>query len=899
MTNDLLSLKLTRMPLCIPTKNRAPIYGLFQRPEATHTPLFVVILSLLLQPCVSVAEQQHPLVVCVAESSGNNWDCSRAANSNSVQKGRAPRTIAAKALTEPSARKTGLSVGQTEWVNIEEMTATEIETHNRACCGAFIDRSGINKSAGNDPSKANTTFSAKDGLMQQNTTTIELLGEVTVTQGYRTIINSDKNASTVINQESETIALTGDVSIREPGLLMRGMSANIDSKTQTNTIRNATYVMHETGANGRADQIKYEKDLNLITLDNAEFSRCEPEEPFWSIHAERLTLNEALGQGTATAMSLRIKKIPIFYYPYKMKFPINDTRMSGFLPATVGSTRNNGTDIEVPYYLNLAPHYDATFSPRFISDRGAMLGTEARYLSENSMNTLNLSYLGQDKLSKQEGNTENRWFVGLDHRGRLGPFISFIDFNSVSDRNYFYDFSNSGLNTASETNLNQQAALALNGNWGDARLNFQRFQIIDPFVSALDINKPYDRLPQLTFNLKSSQTAGFSLSMNTEFTAFDRKLNETMLSPDQLEAGALVRGSRLTAEPEIAWSREKAGSFIRTKARYLFKNYDLTGQAKHTEKTESFGVPVYSVDAGLIFERSTRDEFRQTIEPRVYYLYSGYQDQRHLPLFDSSELSFSFPQLFRDERFSGGDRVSDSDQLTTAVTSRIIDPNGREKARVSLGRIEYFKERKVDLENPLGNWVPRYSLKSSSSAIAGEFSLNFRSNWKFRSEFQWNETLRGFDEARASLRYQDQDLRVFNLNYRVRTFYDPKKTGVVLDPTWASLSQRLGPRIEQSDVSIAWPLSSKWKILGRWNYDHSNSRNLERFAGIEYTNCCSVVRLVAREWVDENALLIPNLKPNNGIFVQVTLNGLGNLTGGGLNNLLLEGIRGFKDQRQR
>ena len=195
-----------------------------------------------------------------------------------------------------------------------------------------------------------------------------------------------------------------------------------------------------------------------------------------------------------------------------------------------------------------------------------MLCTEARYLSENSMNTLNLSYLGQDKLSKQEGNTENRWFVGLDHSGRLGPFISFIYFNSVSDRNYFYDFSNSGLNTASETNLNQQAALALNGNWGDARLNFQRFQIIDPFVSALDINKPYDRLPQLTFNLKSSQTAGFNLSMNTEFTAFDRKLNETMLSPDQLEAGALVRGSRLTAEPEIAWSIEKAGSFIRTKA---------------------------------------------------------------------------------------------------------------------------------------------------------------------------------------------------------------------------------------------------------------------------------------------------------------------------------------------
>ncbi|MDG1951998.1 MAG: LPS assembly protein LptD [Gammaproteobacteria bacterium] len=891
------------MPLCIPTKKWALIDEHFQRLKAKHILLFAVILSIPLQSCFSFAKDLYPLVVCVAENGDNEWNCSRGANSNSNsnsgQLGRSSQTIRAKSIQEPSTLKTELTIGRTEWVNLREMTVTELEMHDPACCGAFIDRSGVTKSAANNPSQAATSFTTTDGLIQRSKTTVELLGEVTVKQGYRTIINLDKNASTIINQESETVTLIGDISIREPGLLMRGTSANVDSKTQTNSVRNATYVMHETGAHGRADQIQYERDLSLITLDNAEFSRCEPEESFWSIHAETLTLNERLGQGAATAMSLRIKEIPIFYFPYTLKFPINETRMSGFLPATIGSTRNNGTDIEIPYYLNLAPQLDATLNPRFISDRGAMLGTEVRYLSESSMNTLNVSFLDQDKLLQQEGSAEKRWFVGLEHSGQLGPFSSFIDFNSVSDRNYFYDFSNSGLNTASETNLNQQASLALNGDWGDAGLNFQRFQIIDPFVSNLDINKPYDRLPQLTFKLKSNQTSGFKASMETEFTMFGRKLNESMLSLEQIEAGALVSGSRLTAEPEVAWSREKPGSFLRAKARYLFKNYDLNRQAKHTQKTESFGIPLYSLDAGLVFERSTHPEFTQTIEPRVYYLYSGYQDQRHLPLFDTSELSFSFPQLFRDERFSGGDRVSDSNQLTTAITSRVIDAKGREKARVSLGRIEYFKERKVDLENPLGNWVPRYSLKNNSSAIAGEFSLIFKSNWKFRSEFQWNETLRGFDEARASLRYQDQGQRVLNINHRVRTFFDPKKIGAVLDPAWASLSQRLGPRIEQSDLSMAWPLSPKWKILGRWNYDHSNSRNLERFAGIEYSNCCSIIRLVAREWVDENALLIPNLKPNNGIFVQVTLNGLGDLTGGGLNNLLLQGIPGFDDQRQR
>ena len=606
------------MPLCIPTKKWALIHEHLQRLKAKHILLFAVIFSLPLQPCFSVTEELDPLIVCVAESADNGWSCSRDANSNSGLEGNSPQIMRAKAIKEISTLKKELTVSQTEWVNLKEMTVTELKMHDSTCCGAFIDRSGLVKNAANDPSKAVTTFTATAGLIQKNTTTVELLGDVTVKQGYRTIINLDNDASTIINQESETVTLIGDVSIREPGLLMRGTSANIDSKTQTNLVRNATYVMHETGANGRADQIQYESGLSLITLDNAEFSRCEPEGPFWSIHAETLTLNEALGQGTATAMSLRIKEIPIFYYPYTLKFPINETRMSGFLPATIGSTRNNGTDIEIPYYLNLAPQLDATLSPRFISDRGAMLGTEVRYLSESSMNTLNVSFLDQDKLLRKEGSAEKRWFVGLEHSGQLGPFSSFIDFNSVSDRNYFYDFSNSGLNTASETNLNQQASLILNGDWGNAGLNFQRFQIIDPFVSNLDINKPYDRLPQLTFKLKSNQSFGLKASMKTEFTTFDRKLNESMLSLEQIEAGALVSGSRLTAEPEIAWSREKAGSFLRTKARYLFKNYDLSRQAKHTQKTESFGIPVYSLDAGLVFERSIYTQFTQTIEPRVY-----------------------------------------------------------------------------------------------------------------------------------------------------------------------------------------------------------------------------------------------------------------------------------------
>ena len=190
------------------------------------------------------------------------------------------------------------------------------------------------------------------------------------------------------------------------------------------------------------------------------------------------------------------------------------------------------------------------------------------------------------------------------------------------------------------------------------------------------------------------------------------------------------------------------------------------------------------------------------------------------------------------------------------------------------------------LSNPLQSWVPRYSPITTKSALAGELAFNFGEKLQFNTDVQWNEDTQELDEGSIQLRYQRDNNHLLNVAYRYRT--------LVSSPSF-SLPVGIDPRIKQTDISGIWPVNANWKLLARWNYDHSNSRNLESFVGVEWSNCCATIRLIGREWVDEDELFLPNIESNRGIFVQFALKGLGNLTGGGLSNLLSDGIWGFRE----
>ncbi len=157
-----------------------------------------------------------------------------------------------------------------------------------------------------------------------------------------------------------------------------------------------------------------------------------------------------------------------------------------------------------------------------------------------------------------------------------------------------------------------------------------------------------------------------------------------------------VTGQRLYNEIGLTKPMNWTAGFFRPTVKYRSVNYELDRPFTELDTSPSAGSLMTSLDAGLIFERQTRlfgQSMTQTLEPRVYYLYSQFEEQRYQPDFDSAELTFSYGQLFRDTRFSGNDRLDDANQLSVGVTSRYFDnETGEEKLSASLGQIYYFRD---------------------------------------------------------------------------------------------------------------------------------------------------------------------------------------------------------------
>ena len=843
---------------------------------------------------------------CRADASGA-WQCAEnpAAARSTVNAG-VVVTRGARADAVSGARTGSAATAQTgttgraanDWVPMEQMTAAQRAALPANCCGAFIEpaRTGLDGQvldATADPATAPTLFTAPGAIEQDTSERVNIAGAVSIQQGNRTIRNS---VSTQIDQQADTITLTGDVEFREPGVLLTGSGAFVDQANSQNRIDNASYVLHQYGVHGAASVIVYDSEGEVLAIENGEFSRCEPGNEFWTLQSRRMRLDTAAGIGTAEGVTLRIKDVPVFHYPFTVPFPLGDQRVSGFLAPSIGSTSDGGLDVAVPYYLNLAPHYDATLTPRLIGDRGAMASGEFRYLADWSMNTVSASLLPGDKRfdaatagvpGSDSPAREDRWFVGVQHAGQLGErWSTAINYEAVSDDRYFRDLGSSGLTVSSRTHLQRNGQLNYRApNWY-AGTRVQRIDIIDPYISASDLNIPYDRLPELTLGAAQS-LGGLQLRVEGSHVRFDRSLDRDGLTPAQIDAGALVQGSRLHVEPQISWPvRGEAGFFVPT-AGYRYTQWDLEQQALGTVQDPDRGLGLFSLDTGLVFERpmSRGNGFVQTLEPRLFYLFSEQEDQSLLPTFDSAQINFNYGQLFRSDRFSGHDRIGDADQLSLALSTRFISGSGEERGRLSIGQIIHFEDRIVALDSPLQSWVTLQPRNTDRSALVGEAFYLLSEQWRLNSDLQWNEDQQHVDESSVSLRYQGDENHIFNIGYRFRRLVD----------LYGPVPAGLDPRIKQSDVSGVWPLNNNWRLLGRWHYDHSNSRNLDTFAGVEYSNCCATIRLVAREWIDDDEFFLLQDDTNTGVFFQLTLNGLGNVSGGGISRMLSDGILGFKE----
>jgi LPS-assembly protein len=664
-----------------------------------------------------------------------------------------------------------------------------------------------------------------------------------MTLGGNVLIRQNKQnlqADTVIyDKRANLITAKGHVRFTDKSISIEGSSARKQITGDRALIRNARYEITTTRARGAAREIR-KLNASLVRLDKASYTSCPVGNRDWILKAREVRLDREKGVGKAKNVVLRFKGVPIFYAP-RLSFPIDDRRKSGFLMPSIGSSSKRGFDISTPWYWNIAPNRDATIKPRYMEKRGFQLGLQYRYLSRRGRGDLGLEYLPDDDVSGKD-----RSLITYRQKGKYGDFNTDVNYSRVSDQTYFTDLG-SGLSVTSATHLEQRADVKWSKHNWNVLMRLQRFQ---PLINS---SENYQQLPMIDVNGGiPTGRRWLQLNLHAQYVDFEHKDN-------------VVTGRRIDIQPAVGIEIRRPGWFVNPRLSVRHTRYDLENPGAGNPSTPDRTTPIFSLDGGVYLERDTRlfsSRYIQTLEPRVYYLYVPYRDQSGLPVFDSSSNSFSFQQLFRDNRFSGADRQGDANQITLALTTRYLERRtGREWLRASIGQIYYFEDRRVTLPG-------QTAVTDKQSDIVAEFYLALSRHLHLTAASQWDTNTSETQKSSLLLRYHVPGGSLFNAGYRF-------ERGL----------------LEQADVSLLWRLSTRWSAIARWNYSLRNEQTLERLAGIEYNSCCWGVRLVAQQYINSDTG-----QEDNAIYLQLVLKGLGKL-GEDIDSLLKRRILGYTDRR--
>lgn len=816
---------------------------------------------------------------------------------------------------------------------------------------------------GQNPKDQPTQISADQTLLSRNGVSA-LQGQVVVSQVGQEVqselayLYPDPDPHSKAYQ-LQNIDLIGQVLLRQNNQILMGDSGHYNLRNGSGTLSNATFEIKLntpdptllpsppaaipeviTDKNiweplvgwGQAETID-QINPNLYKLQQSTYSTCVPTDPSWKLRASSMDLDKLTGRGESWNNLVYIEGVPLLYIPY-MNFPIDKRRKTGFLYPTVGYESDNGFEASVPFYFNLFPNYDLLLTPEYMSERGVLTQGNFRYLQGGTNGTLQFGFIPADqgfksfqgssaysfagsndptiaaRLNTLENDSDNRGAISWQNSSTFNEnWSSTVNYNWASDDYYLNDFGGS-LQQITTNQLQQQVTLNYEGEHWDFLGNVENYQTLHP-VNQSTVFNSYAELPQflLTSNYPDLPY-GLDFASSTEYVDFWEQKN-----PGQISSPA--QGSRINFQPSLSlpltWGRS---GYITPKlqlqaTQYLLYDAGVSNPFVPTSASNpAFNqldptrvLPIFDIDSGLYFDKQTHlfgQNYTQTLEPRLMYLYVPYQNQDDIPLFDTSLPAFDYNQLFQTNRFSGTDRLSNANQISLGVTTRFLDEaTGLQKASASIGQILYFEDRKVTLCRTVGCTDPAYLLgvlpnDSLTSPVAGQVTYNMTQHWSALGNVAWQpgQSLGGMQTANATLSYERDPQHVLNLGYSYLRNGDTilSAPNGVLTPVSPSGAEN---NFNQPYVSFAWPITDHWSTMGYIGYDISHHYAQQYFGGLQYNSCCYAVRLVAsRQFQNLNQYNQPVM--NNIYYAQFLLKGLGSVGSGNPNGLVSQ-IAGYKD----
>lgn len=667
-----------------------------------------------------------------------------------------------------------------------------------------------------------TVLLESDSGISTHSNSFRLEGNVAV-QKDKYILFSDRAD---YQRREQQLAAEGHVRFQSDALLLIGDSAQIDFSQEAGRLTETRYYLPASGARGQAGLFQYSE--NDLLLHNATYTKCNEDHSDWRLSASTIKLNQQQNEGSATNVVIQVRDVPVLYIPY-ISFPLTG-RKSGFLAPNFRYSEQNGMDITLPYYLNLAPHRDATLFPRYNEKRGAQIGTEFRYLNKQNYGDINLEYMPKDTQREI-----SRGFYQLTHRQTFPQNTRFdLSVSHVTDIDYFRELG-SNLTSAGQSQLVREATVSGAGQHWTASALIQDYQTLDANILA-----PYRRLPSLTAAY-IDRARFFSYRLDSDYTYFNHPV--------------LLDGQRLRIQPVIETRFERDAGFIRTSLTATHTQYAFRETANNLYRTVPSGV----IDSGVFFERGG-DKFLQSLEPRLTFVYTPFVNQDALPNFDTGVLDTTYSQLFRAQRYSGGDRVGDIQRLTATVTNRFISQqSGKEIARVGFAHAVYTRDQQVALVNETkyhqGDYLDTAQLNSQIS-----------DNLRLRGSLFTDSQLTGPVKGGIHMDYE-KNLNAASLSYRYRQ-----------------------DQLEYFNLGGLWNLNDQWSFVGSWSYSIRTSSSPEAIFGFEYNNCCWKMRMVSRHYITDT-----QGNSSNSIGIQLELKGLTSF-GRALDNRFSNEILGYIDE---
>ena len=683
-------------------------------------------------------------------------------------------------------------------------------------------------------------FLSADRITGDQARTITATGSVSLRQRGAAISADRLDYAT----ETDTAVATGNVRLERAGDTVTGPRLVYRIGEGTGEMEQPVFEIPKTeerrnASRGSAARAVLEGDEKSRLFD-AQYTTCPVPRDDWMLKVSELEIDGKRQVGTAWNSAVYFFGVPILYSPW-LSFPIDNARKTGFLAPTFGSSGRGGFEFALPWYWNIAENQDATLTPKIFSKRGLQLGGEYRYLRPTYTGQADVEFLPNDAIADID-----RYLVAVRHSQQLPFGLSLaVNAQKVSDDDYFRDLS-TRVSATSQTNLPRDVIVGYGDDVWTATARAIAYQTLqDPLAPVME---PYRQVPQLMVTGLKQGLYGVDWLLAGELTNYSHP--------------TLVNGQRLIVYPQASLPFKRPWGYVTPKVGFHYTSYKLSTRTTTGSPTPRAACPAGSVDAGLFFDRPW--DFRgaryfQTLEPRLFYVSVPYRDQSKLPNFSTAEVDFGYNALFRENRFIGGDRIGDANQVTAAITSRLVESDtGLERLKATLGQIYYFDPPRVTLDAttppPEGSRSDLVALVSGqvTPAIAIDGSLQYDAAQNRAAQFD----LAG--------RYNPQPGRVLNAAYRFTR-----------------------DQIKQVDLSGQWPVTAGLTVVGRWNWSLTDRKLIEGLAGFEYNAGCWEIRAVAHRFITATQQVSTSFQ------IQLELSGLSRI---GINPLetLRQNISGYR-----